>query len=134
MPYNIDMPENTKVLFIEDDDFLRSLVVTKLEKEGLQVATASDGKDAMERINAEKPDLLLLDIMLPNNKDPKAGFQVLEEVRNSIDWKTLKVIIFSNLGDEEDLRRGEELGADEYLIKANFTLDELVEKIKGMLA
>lgn len=127
------MPENKKILFIEDDDFLRSLVVTKLEKEGFQVATASDGKGAMDRINAEKPALLLLDIMLPDTKQQKAGFDILKDVRDSVEWKTLKVIIFSNLGDEEDLRRGEELGADEYLIKANFTLDELVEKIKAML-
>lgn len=122
-----------KILFIEDDDFLRSLVVTKLQKEGFDVATSPDGKNAMERITKEQPNLLLLDIMLPDSKSEKAGFDVLRDVRASNDWKTLRVIIFSNLGDEEDLRMGEELGADEYLVKANFTLDELVEKIKKMI-
>lgn len=122
--------EPQKIFFIEDDDFLRSLVITKLTKEGFVVEASSDGKNALAQIDQFKPSLLLLDLMLP----AVSGFDILKEIRENMDWKTLKVIIFSNLGDEEDLRRGEELGADEYLIKANFTLDELVEKIRAIIA
>lgn len=118
-----------KILFIEDDDFLRSLVVTKLQKDGFTIATMSDGRGAMEKIEAEQPDVVLLDLMLPTI----SGFEVLEQIRASVDWKTLKVVIFSNLGGEEDIKKGQELGADEFLIKANFTLDELSEKIKAIL-
>ncbi len=122
--------ESQKIFFIEDDDFLRSLVITKLTKEGFVVEASSDGKNALAQIDQFKPSLLLLDLMLP----AVSGFDILKEIGENMDWKTLKVIIFSNLGDEEDLRRGEELGADEYLIKANFTLDELVEKIRAIIA
>lgn len=118
-----------KVLFIEDDDFLRSLVVTKLQKNDFEVATNADGNDALQVINQEKPDILLLDLMLPG----VGGFEILEAIRNDATWKDLKVIIFSNLGDEEDIKKGEELGASEYLVKANFTLDELVEKVQELL-
>jgi two-component system alkaline phosphatase synthesis response regulator PhoP len=123
------MPELKKALFIEDDDFLRSLVVTKLQKNDFVVATSADGSNALELINQEKPDILLLDLMLPG----VSGFEILKQVRESETWKNLKVIIFSNLGEEEDIRRGEELGADEYLIKSNFTLDELIEKMREII-
>lgn len=128
------MPDKTtskgkKVFIIEDDDFLRSLVVTKLQKEGFEVGTSADGDGALAKIDAQKPSLLLLDLLLPT----VSGFDVLEEVRKSPTWKDLKVIIFSNLGDKEDIKRGTELGANDYLVKANFTLDELVEKIKATL-
>ncbi|MCD8508205.1 MAG: response regulator [Candidatus Pacebacteria bacterium] len=124
------MSDTHKVLFIEDDDFLRSLVVTKLQKNGFEVATKGDGADALALINQEKPDILLLDLMLPG----VGGFEILEAIRNDATWRDLKVIIFSNLGEEEDIQKGEALGASEYMIKSNFTLDELVEKIQSMLA
>lgn len=123
------MADQKKVLFIEDDDFLRSLVITKLQKEGFAVATNADGAGAMEKIDVEKPDLLLLDLMLP----AVSGFDILADVRKSPTWKNLKVIIFSNLGDETDIKHGMELGVSDYMVKANFTLDELVEKIKTLL-
>lgn len=123
------MADTKKVLFIEDDDFLRSLVVTKLQKNDFEVATNADGLNALEVINNEKPDIILLDLMLPG----VGGFEILESIRNDATWKDLKVIIFSNLGDEEDIKKGEALGASEYLVKANFTLDELVEKVNEIL-
>lgn len=122
--------QGKKILIVEDDDFLRSLVVTKLQKEGFAVGAAADGDNMLEKLDAEKPDLMILDLMLPSI----SGFEVLEQVRASATWKSLHVIIFSNLGDEEDIKKGTELGADDYLVKANFTLDELVDKIKGILA
>ncbi|MCD8494967.1 MAG: response regulator [Candidatus Pacebacteria bacterium] len=100
------------------------------KKNGFEVATKGDGADALALINQEKPDILLLDLMLPG----VGGFEILEAIRNDATWRDLKVIIFSNLGEEEDIQKGEALGASEYMIKSNFTLDELVEKIQSMLA
>jgi DNA-binding response OmpR family regulator len=119
-----------KVFIIEDDDFLRSLVVTKLQKENFTVGTSADGADIISKLDDAQPQLLILDLMLPQ----VSGFDILKEIREHDTWKNLHVIIFSNLGDEEDIQKGTELGADDYLVKANFTLDELVDKIKGILA
>ncbi len=124
-----DKVKTKKIFIIEDDDFLRSLVVTKLQKEGFEVATSADGDNAEQKLKAQQPVLLLLDLLLPT----VSGFDVLEDLRKNPEWKDLKVIIFSNLGDKEDIKRGMELGANDYLVKANFTLDELVEKIKATL-
>lgn len=119
-----------RILIIEDDDFLRSLAVTKLQKHGYSVTTAANGEAGLEATLKEKPDLLLLDLMLPGI----SGFDVLEKLRANEETKTLKVVIFSNLGDSADIKRGQELGVVDYLVKASFTLDELVEKITTLLA
>jgi DNA-binding response OmpR family regulator len=122
--------EGKKVMIVEDDDFLRSLVVTKLQKENFTVTTNADGSNALEMVKAEKPDMVLLDLMLP----AVSGFDILKSIREDADVKDTKVIIFSNLGDEEDITKGNELNATDYLVKSNFTLDELVEKITASLS
>lgn len=121
--------EGKKIMIIEDDDFLRSLVVTKLQKESFAVATNADGANAVEQIKKEKPDMLLLDLMLP----AVSGFDILTALRADAETKLQRVIIFSNLGDDEDIKKGTALGVTDYLVKSNFTLDELVEKIKTAL-
>jgi DNA-binding response OmpR family regulator len=118
-----------KILIIEDDDFLRSLAVTKLEKEGFVVTMAADGQAGLASIAADAPDLVILDLMLP----VMSGFDVLKNMKANDTTKNIKVIVFSNLGEESDIKTCLDLGANDYLVKANFTLDELVEKIKGML-
>lgn len=117
------------VLIIEDDDFLRSLAVTKLQKAGFAVHTAADGETGITMAQKLVPDMLLLDLMLPGID----GFGVLEALRANDATKNLKVIIFSNLGDAEDIKRGQALGVADYLVKASFTLDELVEKITSLI-
>jgi DNA-binding response OmpR family regulator len=118
-----------KVLIIEDDDFLRSLAVTKLEKEGLAVTMAANGQEGLAQVAATAPDLIILDLMLPI----MSGFDVLKTLKASDTTKNIKVIVFSNLGEESDIKTCLDLGANDYLVKANFTLDELVEKIKELL-
>ncbi len=118
-----------KILIIEDDDFLRSLAVTKLEKEGFTVAQASDGKSGVDQVTGSLPDLIILDLMLP----VMDGFAVLTTLKAEDTTKNIKVIVFSNLGEDSDIKKCLDMGANDYLIKANFTLDELVEKIKGLL-
>jgi DNA-binding response OmpR family regulator len=118
-----------KILIIEDDDFLRSLAVTKLEKEAFTVSMAANGQEGVALVQTEIPDLIILDLMLPI----MSGFDVLKSLKADAATKNIKVIVFSNLGEESDIKTCLDLGANDYLVKANFTLDELVEKIKGLL-
>lgn len=119
-----------RILIIEDDDFLRSLAVSKLEKEGFVMETAGTGDEGLEKVLALPPDLLILDLMLPN----VSGFDILKQVREHETTKKLKVIVFSNLGDESDIKQCLDLGVSEYLVKANFTLNELAEKVKILVS
>lgn len=125
------MEKNTqkKILIIEDDDFLRSLAVTKLEKSGFTVVMASDGKSGLDMTVSESPDLVILDLMLP----VMTGFDVLRALRNEPSTKSMHVLVFSNLGDEKDMKTCLEMGVSDYMVKSNFTLDELVEKVTGIV-
>lgn len=122
--------ETKKILIVEDDDFLRSLAVSKLEKAAYKVVTAADGEQGLKMATDEKPDLIILDLMLPG----MSGFDVLESVRKDESLKDTKVIVFSNLGEDADVKRCTNLGVADYLVKANFTLDELVEKVSSHVA
>lgn len=118
-----------KILIVEDDDFLRSLAVSKVTNEGHDVSVAADGEQALEVLSQEIPDLILLDLMLPG----VSGFEVLRSIKDNSNLSDTKVIVFSNLGADEDITKAKEIGADEYMVKSNFTLDELVAKIQDML-
>jgi DNA-binding response OmpR family regulator len=122
--------ETKKILIVEDDDFLRSLAVSKLEKAAYNVVTAADGEQGLSIATAEKPNLIILDLMLPG----MSGFDVLEAIRKDDGIKNTKIIVFSNLGEEADVKRCTDLGVADYLVKANFTLDELVEKVSSHVA
>ena len=115
-----------KILVVEDDKFLRLLLEKKLKNENFEVVSAIDGEEALEKIVTEKPDLILLDIILPK----KSGFLVLEEINKDENLKKIPVFIISNLGQPEDIERGKNLGAKEYFVKAGLSLDELLKKIK----
>lgn len=118
-----------RVLVIEDDAFLQNLEVTNLEKNGFDVVPASSGEEAMKKIHEPNIDIILLDIVLPDYD----GFEILKKIKEDKIIKNIPVIIFSNLSDEKDIEKGKELGASEFLIKSNFTLGELVEKINNIL-
>ena len=117
------------ILLVEDDKFLSALLKNRLEKESFNVIHAEDGEEAVNilRTSSSKPDLVLLDIILPK----KNGFEVLEEVKQDLEFKALPIIIISNLGQDDDLSRGKELGATEYFIKAQTSIDDLISKIKS---
>jgi len=121
------MPE--KILIIEDDKFLRELISRKLTEEGFNIAEAIDGEDGIKKIKEEKPDLILLDLILPGID----GFEVLSRVKEDSSLASIPVIILSNLGQKEEVEKGLKLGAIDYLIKAHFTPGEIVEKIKSIL-
>jgi len=117
-----------RVLFVEDDEFLRSLTVKRLEKEGYDIEVAVDGENAISILEKAHPDVVLLDLLLPG----KDGFEVLQTIRSTESVKTVPVVIFSNLGQKEDIDKAKALGVEEFLIKANFTLDDVVAKINKL--
>ena len=117
------------ILIVEDDEFLRSLTAKRLEKENYHIEVAVDGENAISVIETIHPSLILLDLLLPG----KDGFEVLKKIRSTDAPKALPVIIFSNLGQKEDIEKAKALGVDDFLIKANFTLDDVVGKIKKLI-
>ena len=119
----------SKILIVEDDKFLRELIVSKLTKENYTVFEAVDGEEGVKKIKEEKPDLVLLDLILPGID----GFEVLAQMKSDPAVFSIPVIILSNLGQREDIERGLTLGATDYMIKAHFTPGEIVEKIKSIL-
>lgn len=120
-----------KVLLVEDDQFLFSILRSRLLKEGIEVINARDGEEAISALRGgAAPDLVLLDIILPK----KSGFEVLQELRDDPSIKEPPVIIVSNLGQPEDIARGKELGSVEYFVKAKTSIDDLMEKIRTFLA
>jgi DNA-binding response OmpR family regulator len=113
-----------KVLIVEDDSFLQGLAANKLEKSDFDVTTTNDGEEALTMLDKQKFDVILLDLMLPDI----SGFDILKNMKESN--KKVPVIVFSNLSDDANIKKAISLGANEYLIKSNFTLEELVEKVK----
>jgi len=117
------------VLIVEDDKFLRELLVRKLENTGFDVSFAVNGEEALKKIKEQMPQLILLDLVLPGID----GFEVLKQVKANERMDGIAIIILSNLGQQGEVERGIRLGADDYLIKAHFTPDEIIQKAKMIL-
>ena len=121
--------KNHKILIIDDDPFILDMYVLKFKQEGFQVETASDGKSGLQKIREYLPEVLLLDIVMPVID----GFDILREVKKNNLLPNSKVVLLTNLGQKEDIDRGVQLGADDYIIKAHFTPTEVVNKVKKLL-
>ncbi len=119
-----------KILIVEDDKFLRELIAKKLIKEGYEVEEAIDGEDGVRKAKKIMPDLILLDLILPGID----GFEVLQRIKEDQKTALIPVVILSNLGQKDEIEKGLNLGAVDFLIKAHFTPEEIVEKIKLVLA
>lgn len=118
-----------KILIVEDDKFLRELMTRKLLSLQYEVVSASDGEEGLEKIKTELPDVVLLDLILPGIN----GFEVLELAKKDSATAKIPIIILSNLGQSEDIKKGLELGAQDFLVKAHFTPQEIVDKLKLIL-
>ena len=118
-----------RILIVEDDLFLSDLCSKKLKKAGFEVLKVFDGQDGLKKIKEEKPALVLLDIVLPG----LSGFEVLKQIKTNPESASVPVIILSNLGQKEDVQRGITLGAEDYIVKANYTPSEIIEKIKKVM-
>lgn len=118
-----------RVLIAEDDKFLASAYKLKLTKMGVDCRVVGDGNMALAALEEYKPDLVLLDLIMPN----KDGFATLAEIKNQDKWKELPVLVASNLGQAEDMKKAEDLGAAGYIVKSNTSIESLVGKIKQVL-
>ncbi len=117
------------VLVVEDDKYLREVLVEKLKKEGFDVIEAVDGEAGLASTAKKKPDIVVLDIILPLMN----GFDYLEAKGKDTVIRDIPVIILSNLGQKEDVERGMKLGAKDYIVKAHFTPNDLIVKIQGLI-
>lgn len=120
---------DVKLVIVEDDKFLRDLIVRKLSKEGFLIKEAATGEEGIEVLREDPPQLLLLDILLPG----MSGYEVLEAMRKDEKLKSIPVVMLSNLGQKEEVERAESLGAKDFLIKAKYTPGEIVTRIKEIL-
>ncbi|MDO8554948.1 MAG: response regulator [bacterium] len=117
------------VLIVEDDEFLRQLVAQKLTQEGFNVIAAIDATEAFKSIHEKQPQIILLDLILPGMD----GYEILDQLKKDSFTKSIPVIVLSNLGQREDIDKALKAGANDYLIKANFTPGEIVEKVRNVL-
>ncbi len=118
-----------KILLIEDDPFLSEIYVIKFKEAGFEISLAQDGSLGLQRIKDEIPDLVLLDIVMPNVD----GLEVLRTMKNDASIRNIPVVILSNLGEQEDIKRGLELGAEFYIVKAHYTPTEVVARVRAVL-
>ena len=125
------MPEGAKrILLAEDDRFLRRAAEARLRQHGFEVLIAHDGEEALQAARAERPDLVLLDVVMPRLQ----GFDVLKALKRDAVTARIPVIVLSNLGQDSDVEQAIALGAEAYLVKAHLSLQDLVQKIDATLA
>lgn len=118
-----------KILVIDDEPALLNILKIKLEQEGYKFVGARSGREGLELAKQEKPDLILLDLIMPEMD----GFAVFDQLKRMPEIKKIKVVILSVSGIEDDVQKGFQMGAADYLVKTKFTLDEMMEKIKKCL-
>jgi DNA-binding response OmpR family regulator len=123
------MKSSPKILIIDDDPFILDMYVMKFTESGFTVETANEGKAGLEKIPSFTPDIVLLDVIMPKMD----GFQVIQQLKQENKDHPFKILFLTNFGQKEDVERGMALGADGYIIKANYTPSEVVEKVTEMI-
>lgn len=118
-----------KIVFVEDDPLIVKIYTTRLKADGHEVYSAENGEDGLKVIAEVKPDLIILDVMMPRVD----GFGVLQRVRSDEALKNIPIIMYSNLNNEEEITRAKQMGVNEFLIKANLSPSQMVAKIKQYL-
>jgi len=117
------------ILIVEDEDFLIRALEDNLTAEGYMVDFAINGEEAVAKIGKKKPSLILLDILMPKSD----GFYVLGELKKNPEWKLIPVIVLSNLGEDTMIKQALEMGADDYFVKSQHPIQEVIEKVKDYL-
>ena len=118
-----------KIFIGEDDKFISRAYQDGLKRAGFEVFTGFDGSEVLKNIKENKPDLILLDLIMPI----KNGFEVLGEMKMDSGLRKIPVVVLSNLGQDSDIERARELGAKDYLIKSNYSMKEIIEKVREYL-
>src|SRR4051812_36424175 len=117
-----------KLMLVEDDNNLREIYEARLQAEGYQIVSARDGEEALVIAKAEKPELIISDVMMPKI----SGFEMLDILRNTEGIKDVKVIMLTALGQQDDQERAGKLGADRYLVKSQVTLEDIVKAVHDL--
>jgi len=128
--FSIMKNKKITILLAEDDEFIARAYQDGLRRDGFEVLVAPDGQDAMEQIRRKKPDIILLDLIMP----VKNGFEVLEDIQLEKELKSIPVIILSNLGQEADIEKGKSMGATDYLVKSDYSMKDVIAKVRECLA
>jgi len=123
------MTEQMTILVIEDDKFISRAYTDGLTRAGFKIISATDGVEALAMLKDLRPDLILLDLLMPI----KDGFDVLAEIKSNSDLKDIPTVVLSNLSHEKYVSKATKMGADGYLVKCNYSIKELVKKIKTYL-
>ncbi|HEY4509832.1 MAG TPA: response regulator [Candidatus Paceibacterota bacterium] len=118
-----------KVLIVEDEQLIGDLLQKKLRQEGYYASVAIDGEAALKQIREEKPDIVLLDIVLPRLN----GFEVLSELKKDEELRQIPVIIISNSGQPDEIEKAKELGVRDWLVKTEFDPREVLEKVQRQI-
>lgn len=118
-----------KILIVEDDNFVAEVYSTKLLEMGHEVQIAQNGEEGLMKLKQDKPDLILLDILMPI----MGGIEMLEELKKKEEWKNIPIILLTNVGERESIQKVRSLGVQDYLIKSHFTPAEVIEKIESAL-
>lgn len=118
-----------KILLIEDDMFLSKIMEERLQDEGWEVNIAGNGEEGLQKAKSFMPSLVLLDMILPKMN----GFEVLAALKKDATMKDIPVIVISNLGQDEDIKNAKKIGAADYIVKSNFSLKAIMEKIEKYL-
>lgn len=118
-----------RILLVEDDDALANVYLTRLQSEGFDVRRVANGEDALAASISYKPDLVLLDVMMPK----VSGFDVLDILRNTPETANLKIVILTALSQESDKQRAISLGVDDYLVKSQVVISDVIDRIKQHL-
>lgn len=118
-----------KITIVEDEELILNLLQKKLANEGYEISVARNGEDGLKLMHEQKPDLVLLDIIMPK----KGGFEVMEEMQKDSRLKRVPIIIISNSGQPVEIDRAQKLGAKDWLIKTDFDPQEVVDKVKKQI-
>ncbi|MBI3335829.1 MAG: response regulator [Candidatus Portnoybacteria bacterium] len=124
----MDSPKK-KILLIEDDSFISQMYSLKFKQTPYDFLVARDGKEGLQMVKEQKPDLILLDIILPEID----GFTLLAEIKKDPELASIPLLLLTNLGQQENIQKGMALGANDYIIKAHYTPQEVVEKVEAFL-
>jgi DNA-binding response OmpR family regulator len=135
--FNVDLesglagiqPKNKRIMWVEDDLLLSDMISKKCSLNECSLLHAVDANQAFDILSKEKPDIIILDILIPG----KNGFEILEEIKNNPETKYIPVVILSNFGQKDEIEKGLSLGAEKYLVKATLTLDEILSQVNDVL-
>jgi DNA-binding response OmpR family regulator len=121
--------KKSKILFIEDDLTLASLFTMRMQAEGFEVLQAHDGDTALQSVKQFHPDLVLCDLMMPN----LSGYDVIDILRNTVETANAKIVVISALSQQEDIDKALKLGADDYIVKSQVMIDDIMDRLRKLL-